>query len=48
MLNDILTVKNSTANAHKGIGWADFTSEVIKLINDNCSGVIFMLWGKPS
>jgi len=48
LLNDILTVQDSTPNAHKDAGWADFTSEVIKIINKECSDIVFLLWGAPA
>jgi len=39
---------DSTPAAHKGLGWAEFTDEVIKLINKECKGIVFMLWGAPA
>lgn len=48
LLNDILTVQDSKANAHKDSGWADFTSEVIKIINKECKDIVFLLWGAPA
>lgn len=48
LLNDILTVKDSTPNAHKEGGWGDFSTEVIKIINKECTGIIFLLWGAPA
>lgn len=48
MLNATLTVEDSKANAHAKCGWQKFTDEVIQAINKNCSGVVFLLWGKPA
>ena len=45
LLNAILTVEAGRAASHSAIGWQTFTDAVIKCISDNCSGVIFMLWG---
>ena len=45
LLNAILTVQAGLAASHSSIGWQTFTDAVIKCISDNCSGVIFMLWG---
>lgn len=45
-LNTVLTVEKNKANSHKNIGWLDFTTEVIDLIDRELNGVIFMLWGK--
>ena len=48
MLNAILTVDKGVSNSHKKTGWAAFTDHVIKTINDQCEGVVFVLWGLPA
>ncbi|KRX06317.1 Uracil-DNA glycosylase-like protein [Pseudocohnilembus persalinus] len=48
LLNDILTVQDSTPNAHKAANWGKFTDEVIRLINTELSNCVFLLWGKPA
>ena len=48
LLNAGLTVVDSKPMSHKDAGWEDFTDEVIKVINDKCEGVVFLLWGKPA
>ncbi|MBP5483605.1 MAG: uracil-DNA glycosylase [Bacteroidales bacterium] len=45
LLNSILTVEGGRAASHSGIGWEQFTDAVIRYISDNCSGVVFLLWG---
>ena len=45
LLNAILTVRSGEAASHSKIGWEEFTDAVIRCIADNCSGVVFMLWG---
>ncbi len=45
LLNAILTVRSSEAASHSKIGWEEFTDAVIRCISDNCSGVVFLLWG---
>ena len=45
MLNAILTVEAGQAASHSGIGWQEFTDAVIRYISENCSGVVFLLWG---
>lgn len=45
LLNSILTVQAGLAASHSRIGWEQFTDAVITYINNNCSGVVFMLWG---
>jgi uracil-DNA glycosylase len=45
LLNAVLTVEDSKANAHKGKGWETFTDNVISVVNEHCDNVVFMLWG---
>lgn len=46
LLNTTLTVLPHTANSHEPIGWTRFTDTVIKMINEKCTDVVFLLWGK--
>lgn len=48
LLNTSLTVQAGLANSHSNIGWKEFTDAVIKYISDNCTGVVFLLWGNPA
>ncbi len=48
LLNAVLTVEAKKSNSHKDCGWATFTDEVIQVINNQCQGVVFLLWGKPA
>lgn len=45
LLNATLTVEQGRAGSHQGHGWETFTDKAIKLVNDQCLGVIFLLWG---
>ena len=45
LLNTVLTVSEGKPNSHKKFGWTIFTDNVIKFINNNKTGVIFILWG---
>jgi uracil-DNA glycosylase len=46
LLNATLTVIDKKANSHqKTSGWSDFTDYVIKTINDQKKGIVFLLWG---
>lgn len=45
LLNAVLTVEDSHANAHQGKGWEQFTDKVIATVNERCEHVVFMLWG---
>ena len=45
LLNAVLTVRASEAASHSNIGWQEFTDAVIRYISEQCSGVVFLLWG---
>jgi len=45
LLNAVLTVEDSNANAHQGKGWEQFTDKIINIVNQQCENVVFMLWG---
>lgn len=48
LLNAVLTVEDSNANAHQGKGWEQFTDKVIATVNEQCDKVVFMLWGSSA
>ncbi len=45
LLNSVLTVRANQARSHRGIGWEEFTSDVIGLLNLREKPMVFMLWG---
>lgn len=45
LLNASLTVEHGKAASHSRIGWQHFTDAVISLLNQEKSGIIFLLWG---
>lgn len=45
LLNTVLTVQAGMAHSHAHLGWETFTDKVIEVINENCEGVVFLLWG---
>lgn len=45
LLNSVLSVECAQAASHQGKGWETFTDRVIDVINRECEGVVFMLWG---
>ena len=47
LLNTILTVREGKSNSHKGIGWEEFTSAVIRYIDEH-NKVVFLAWGIQS
>lgn len=45
LLNSVLTVEKDKAASHKDFGWEQFTDEVISLLNEKKTPVVFILWG---
>lgn len=45
LLNSVLTVRANQARSHHGLGWENFTTDVIKLLNEREKPMVFMLWG---
>jgi len=48
LLNSVLTVKSGQADSHAGKGWELFTDAVIQKLNDNKTGVVYILWGSKA
>lgn len=45
LLNNVLTVREGHAHAHKGMGWETFTDSVIELLNKKRTPIVYILWG---
>lgn len=45
LLNAVLTVEEHNPASHKDKGWETFTDDVIKVINQKDTPVVFILWG---
>lgn len=45
LLNATLTVERGNAGSHQGKGWETFTDRVIEVLNQERSGLVFLLWG---
>lgn len=45
LLNATLSVCAGQAGSHAKLGWQDFTTEVIRRLNEHRDGVVYMLWG---
>jgi uracil-DNA glycosylase len=45
MLNSTLTVIRGKAGSHQGKGWEEFTDAVVKLLSEEKTGLVFLLWG---
>ena len=48
LLNSVLTVRANMARSHHGLGWENFTTDVIKLLNEREKPMVFMLWGSDA
>ena len=46
LLNNVLTVPESSANGHAGKGWETFTLNIVKALNQREKPMVFILWGK--
>lgn len=45
LLNATLTVRASLAGSHQGKGWERFTDAVVRALDAEREGLVFMLWG---
>lgn len=45
LLNSTLTVKAHQAGSHQRQGWEQFTDNVIQVLSDKKTDLVFMLWG---
>lgn len=45
LLNSVLTVRDSQAASHQNRGWEEFTDSAIRVLNDKCEHLVFVLWG---
>lgn len=45
LLNSVLTVRANQPRSHRGMGWENFTTDVIRLLNQREKPMVFMLWG---
>lgn len=45
LLNTVLTVRGGQAHSHKGMGWEQFTNQVIASLNEKTDPVVYILWG---
>ena len=45
LLNSVLTVEHGKAGAHQNKGWERFTDRILGVLNEQRSGLVFLLWG---
>mmetsp|Transcript_17540 Transcript_17540/g.28389 ORF Transcript_17540/g.28389 Transcript_17540/m.28389 type:complete len:287 (+) Transcript_17540:287-1147(+) len=48
LLNNVLTVRKGIAHSHKARGWERFTDAVVRHLNEEKEGLVFLLWGLPA
>jgi uracil-DNA glycosylase len=48
LLNAVLTVEEGKPESHARKGWEMFTDAVISKLNENRSGIVYMLWGSKA
>lgn len=46
LLNATLTVRARQAGSHQGKGWEPFTDAIIRALNEQREGIVFVLWGR--
>jgi uracil-DNA glycosylase len=47
LLNNTLTVEAHRAGSHRNKGWEEFTTAMIRILNER-EGLVFMLWGRDA
>jgi len=48
LLNNQLSVVEGTPMSHKDLGWEQFTSAIVKILNEKKEHLVFILWGAPA
>jgi uracil-DNA glycosylase len=48
LLNNTLTVEAGQPGSHRGWGWEEFTTAMIKILNHDKDHLVFLLWGKDA
>ena len=48
LLNRTLTTQAKESNAHKDLGWAQITEQIVHAVNDVNPNVVAVLWGKQA
>ena len=48
LLNSTLTVAPHQPRSHHGIGWEEFTDEVVRRLSTERENLVFMLWGSDA
>ncbi len=48
LLNTVLTVRAKSPSSHQNRGWEPFTDQVITLLNQKKTNLVFILWGRQA
>lgn len=48
LLNNVLTVYDSTPNSHKKWGWAELTTRLLQSLDQQPQPIAFVLWGREA
>ena len=48
LLNSVFTVEKGKPASHRKKGWEEFSSEIIKELNENHQSLVFILWGNDA
>ena len=48
LLNSVLTVRANQPRSHRNIGWEIFTDNIITLLNQRETPIVFLLWGNDA
>lgn len=48
LLNTVLTVREGQSKSHAGKGWEEFTTFIIKKLNERDTPIVFLLWGRDA
>lgn len=46
LINTLLTIRVGEPMSHKGLGWEEFTKNVIQYLVSKQKNIVFLLWGK--
>jgi uracil-DNA glycosylase len=48
LLNTLLTVRSAQPLSHQNRGWEQFTDQVVRILSDQKTHLVFILWGAPA
>jgi uracil-DNA glycosylase len=48
LLNTVLTVRRGVAKSHRGMGWEEFTTAIIRAVAARPDRIAFLLWGRAA